>query len=525
MTDNLGATGSASTTATIMNRPPVANAGPDQSATVGGSVTLNGSGSSDPDGSIASYAWNFGDGATASGVSVAHAYSAAGTYAATLTVTDNSGAVASDQAVITVTTATAGGAYRWANRLGGAGVSVAPYASAVDSSGNVVVVGAFSGTVNFGGGPLTSAGGSDIFVAKYSSTGTHLWSQRFGDASTSTAYGVAVDTSGSVVVVGNFTGTVNFGGGPLTSAGGLDIFVAKFSATGGYLWSQRYGGSRDEYAYSVAVDSSGNVVVTGNFQGTVSFGGSSILSYGGSIDMFLAKYSSAGQHVWSKAFGGQGSDEFKGVAVDRDGNIIVTGYFQYSVDFGGGALVANGSDVVVAKYSPAGAYLWSTRFGDTGTDIGYAVAADVSGNVVVTGYVQGTVNFGGGPTPGNGSQDAFVAKYSSAGAYAWSRRLGSVSTDEGLSLAMDPSGNVLVAGGLPGYDRLRKRTTDLRRPMGRLRCQVFGGWRSAVVQELRKRRRRYRLFSHVRRFRQSDRDRNNPGPRESRRRTAAERRF
>ena len=155
---------------------------------------------------------------------MAHAYSAAGTYAATLTVTDNRGAVASDQAVITVTTATAGGAYRWAKRIGGAGVSVAPYASAVDSSGNVVVVGAFSGTVNFGGGPLTSAGGSDIYVAKYSSTGTHLWSRRFGDASGSTAYGVAVDTSGSVVVVGSFTGTVNFGGSPLTSAGGLDIF-------------------------------------------------------------------------------------------------------------------------------------------------------------------------------------------------------------------------------------------------------------------------------------------------------------
>jgi PKD repeat protein len=455
VTDNLGATGSASTSATISNRPPVANAGPDQNATVGSSVNLNGSGSSDPDGSIASYAWNFGDGATASGVSVSHAYSAAGTYTATLTVSDNNGAVASDQAVITVTTASAGGAYRWAIRSGGSGAQAVPYASAVDSSGNVIVVGWFSGTVNFGGGPLTSAGSSNIFVAKYSSTGGHLWSQRFGDTYSSAARGVAVDASGNVVVVGTFSGTVNFGGGTLTASyGGAarynDIFIAKLSSAGGYLWSQRFGDSMDDYAYSVAVDGSGNIVMVGSFRGTLSLGGQSFVSYNFGIDAFVAKYSPAGQHLWSQAFGLQGPDELNGVAVDRNGNVIVTGYFQYSVDFGGGPLVvnsANASNVLVAKYSPDGLHLWSKA---VGAGVGYGVAADSSANVAVTGYVQGVVDFGGGATPDSGSMDSFVVKYSSAGGYAWSRRSAAASADEVYGIAMDASGNVLVAGTFQG---------------------------------------------------------------------------
>jgi hypothetical protein len=99
---------------------------------------------------------------------------------------------------------------------------------AVDANGDVVVTGVFFDTVDFGGGPLTSAGNGDIFVAKYSaSDGSHLWSRRFGGTSFEEGSGVAVDANGDVVVTGRFHGTVDFGGGPLTSAGIADIFLLR----------------------------------------------------------------------------------------------------------------------------------------------------------------------------------------------------------------------------------------------------------------------------------------------------------
>ena len=161
---------------------------------------------------------------------------------------------------------------------------------AFDPSGNVVMTGYFYGTMDFGGDTLTSVVNSDIFLAKYDANGTHLWSQQFGDADYQFGYSVAFDAVGNVVMTGNFAGTVDFGGGPLTSAGVDDIFLAKFDANGTHLWSQGFGdASNFQDGYSVAFDPSGNVVMTGQFGGTVDFGGGTLTSAGQS-DIFLAKF-------------------------------------------------------------------------------------------------------------------------------------------------------------------------------------------------------------------------------------------
>ena len=89
----------------------------------------------------------------------------------------------------------------------------------------VLVAGVFTGTVNLGGSPLVSAGGMDIFVAKYSPSGAHIWSKRFGGTSTDYGYGVAIDGAGNVLSTGYFQNSADFGGGPLTSAGRQDVFV------------------------------------------------------------------------------------------------------------------------------------------------------------------------------------------------------------------------------------------------------------------------------------------------------------
>src|SRR5262249_26201036 len=157
------------------------------------------------------------------------------------TVTDNSGARTSDVAFVDVLTSTSG-RYLWSKGFGGSTLSdsVIVNAVAADASGNVVITGQLQGRADFGGGALYSAGGSDVFIAKYSSSGAHLWSKSLGSTSTDTGYGIGVDSSGNVFVIGIFQGTVDFGGGGLTSAGGSDIFLAKYSSSGAHLWSKRF---------------------------------------------------------------------------------------------------------------------------------------------------------------------------------------------------------------------------------------------------------------------------------------------
>jgi hypothetical protein len=208
----------------------------------------------------------------------------------------------------------------------------------VDSGGNVVVAGYFQETIDCGGGPLTSTGLGDMFVAKYSSTGAHLWSKKFGGTGNDNVRGVAVDPSGDVLLTGDFTGTINFGGADLTSAGLEDIFLAKLlGASGGHSWSKRFGSTtRTDIGYGVAVDGNGNVAITGFFAYVADFGGGTLSAQ--NTDIFVAKYSPAGAHISSRRYGdptGQADVQYgDGIAMSSSGNIYITGHFVGTLDFG-----------------------------------------------------------------------------------------------------------------------------------------------------------------------------------------------
>ena len=283
----------------------------------------------------------------------------------------------------------------------------------VDSSGNAMVVGRFTGTADFGGGSLTSAGGNDMFVAKYAaSSGAHMWSKRFGGTSSEVPSGVAVDQSGNLVVTGYFSNTASFGGSSLTSVGGDDIFVAKYSGSNGnHQWSRNAGSTGSDRGHAVDVDDSGNVVVAGYFSGTLSFNGQVVESFDGT-DIFLGKYSSNGSPLWADGFGSTGNDFAYAVATDPDGNIIFTGSFIIGANFGGGSLLSNGSEnVYFVKFSPSGGHLWSMSTGDTFPDRGVAITTDSSGNVLAAGDFEGTVDFGGGPLNNSGGNSTFLVKF------------------------------------------------------------------------------------------------------------------
>jgi hypothetical protein len=261
----------------------------------------------------------------------------------------------------------AAGVHLWSQRFGSTGQEGGD-SVALDALGDVFVAGYFFGTVDFGGGNLVSAGDTDIFVAKYNSDGAHKWSQRFGSTGSEVGFSAAVDASDNVFVTGFFNGTVNFGGGNLVSAGSDDIFLAKYNEVGVHQWSQRFGSATSDAGRCVAVDASGNVLVTGNFTGTVNFGGGNLVSLG-SNEIFVAKYGAAGAHLWSQRFGGTGSDQASSVRVDVPGNVFVAGSFQGTADLGGDDLVSAGSnDIFIAMYDAAGVHQWSHGFGGPSTD-------------------------------------------------------------------------------------------------------------------------------------------------------------
>ena len=145
--------------------------------------------------------------------------------------------------------------------------------------------------VDFGDGPKTSAGGTDIFVAKLAANdGAPLWSKAFGDGGSQVAKGVAIDSAGNAVVSGACSGVVNFGGGPLPCLGNADIFIAKFDPSGAHVWAQRFGDTTDQAANGIALDTGGNLLLTGFLSTPLDFG-CGLLTPAGGADAFLVKVS------------------------------------------------------------------------------------------------------------------------------------------------------------------------------------------------------------------------------------------
>ncbi len=315
-----------------------------------------------------------------------------------------------------------------------------------DAAGDVVICGRFQGTVDFGAGPLTSAGGWDAYVAKFDASGTCLWSLGFGDPDNQFANSVVFDSWGNVILSGYYLSNIDLGGGPLPSSGSYDCFVAKYDAGGAHLWSRRYGDADGEVFWGCAADAAGNIVLTGRYLATIDFGGGPLVSAGG-LDVFVVKLDPNGNHIWSNSYGDPDSQYGNGVAVDAAGNVVITGYFHGTVDFGSGPLVNTGYfDVFVAKYDAAGNGLWSRGIGDDDYQYGIHVAVDAAGGVLVAGYFQGAADFGGGPLVSAGGYDAYLAKYDAGGAHLWSRRFGDAADQYGTAVAADASGHVVLAG-------------------------------------------------------------------------------
>jgi hypothetical protein len=337
----------------------------------------------------------------------------------------------------------------WVRRPGGPGRDSAQ-GIASDSQGNVLVTGFFCETGDFDGKSTASAGHRDIFVAKYDPAGSLLWLRRAGGPLIDEGRAIATDSAGNIFVTGSFEGEVTFSDDSdstvLTAEGEGDAFLAKYDPDGTLLWVRQGGGEDHTWANSVAVDSAGNALITGSFGGKAAFGDTMLLGEGG-LGVFVAKYGPDGALQWARAASGSGRDVGHAVAADRSDNVVVTGSFSRSITFGATALNSDDrNDAFIAKYTPAGAVAWARAIGGGGEDAVRAIVGDGRGNLLVTGSFRGEIELGSTRLTSAGNRDIFVAALDPEGTAFWARSAGGTDTDNGFGIASDGQGGFYITG-------------------------------------------------------------------------------
>jgi len=329
---------------------------------------------------------------------------------------------------------------------------------AVDSAGNIYAIGSVRDTIDFGNGVLTCDGTSDdVFLVKFDPSGHALWSHRYGDAAFQDPTGIAVDTSGNVVIAIANYGTVDFGLGPLVSAGSSDVVLAKFDPAGTPIWQQQFGDADGQFPSAMVATPSGGFAVVGMFYGAVSFGGATFSTSTTISSSFVAAFDAAGRHVWSTQFvpvGSLSGNLADDIVSDATGAVTISGSAYpgsggSGIDFGLGTVsVPSSSSHTYQPYivhlDPSGHALWSHVYVNCSFDI----AIDSLGNVVAFGSTIDTPSDFAGSS--YGSAGLLLAKFDTNGATVFSEQFPYVSTtvvgDSTGRAVVLPSGQIDIVG-------------------------------------------------------------------------------
>jgi len=373
----------------------------------------------------------------------------------------------------------ADGNFVWAKSVGGNGPD-SPMGIAVDALGNVYITGGFATTADFDPGPgvfnLTSAGQTDIYIAKLDPAGNFVWAKGvIGGTWYDHGYKIILDATGNVHVVGRFYyqgGARDFDPGPGTfflTADWEDIFILKLDNDGNFLWARDIGNVQENRGYSIALDASGNIYTTGYFKGTTDFdpgAGVYNLTSSGDWDVFYSKLDANGNFVWARAMVNSTSTYYsdgnygRKIALDASGNIYATGRYSGTTDFDFGTgtfnLTSNGGyDIYLLKMTNDGDFVWAKSMGGSGYDEGFSLSVSSTDDVYVTGFFVNTVDFDPSAATFNltatgSNDDIFVSKFDSNGNFIWASSMGGPNDDQGTNIATNATEDVYVLGWFSG---------------------------------------------------------------------------
>lgn len=379
-----------------------------------------------------------------------------------------------------------------------------PLDVAIDSKGNIVLLGTFSGKIDLGGGELESIGDNDLFLAKFDSDGQHLWSFGYGGPGVQALASMALDSADNIIIAGAYQGTLDFGGKSIAaSPGDTDVFIVKITPGGVPAWVHGYGDDAEQTALDVAVDSKDDILVIGQFEGSMTL--KSTITAGIGADVWVGHFDGSagaplgqiqlddkatqsaslsvgagpdgtwvicgrhgdGAQIGGSVLGGMGSfvarygaDDMplwgthlemntpSSVLMNSAGDVVVAGTFVASVNIGGMMFTSNGvTDALVAKLAALdGAVKWANAYGGDGADLGPRLAADSKNEIFfATGANSSMISFGGQEIPGKGLKDVFVVALNSDGSHRWSRGFGDATDQYEARIGIDPQGNALVA--------------------------------------------------------------------------------
>ncbi|MBK6830842.1 MAG: hypothetical protein IPG92_08955 [Flavobacteriales bacterium] len=285
------------------------------------------------------------------------------------------------------------------------------------------------------------------------------WVEDLGSGGNDHIADVQVDSDGSIYVTGEFGGTVQFGGASYSSAGSIDFCVARMDPDGNVVWFKQGGGAGIDRGLKVSVGSGSVIAFTGEFLGTATFQAQSMISAGGTADMYVAVLNkSDGALQWIRQGGGSaGTDRPSGVSIGEDGSVCVAGEFRGAASWNGNTLVSMtdpdtgqpSADVFVVSYSGTGAFNWikkgTAKYADRAVDLVH----DPLGNIYITGQFSDTITFD--QTHTNTLLNAsFLLRMDAQGNEVWFRRFGGAGFNHVRDMVRAPDGRLLLTGDLQG---------------------------------------------------------------------------
>lgn len=312
--------------------------------------------------------------------------------------------------------------------------------------GENLIGGYYSANLTLGTTNLPNLGGSDGLITKTDAQGNFLWARSLSGPGNEIIRNITIDQQGDIIILGEFESGANFSGTQLSNDGEADGFLAKLNPDGGIIWVKSI--SNENYAgfNEVNVDANGNIYALGEFTNSISIGPTT-LTTGTSKNILFVKFSPDGNPLWARTFGGTAQKAGNGLVVLPDGQAILTGYYVSVMQIGSTNHTNNGlADIFLAKFDTDGNPVWSRTMGGTGTDNGFALYTSSDGDIFLGGSFMNTMQVGTQTLTSNGQWDMFIAKFTAEGIPVWSTSFGGTSNDRLNDLLIDNQGNIYGFG-------------------------------------------------------------------------------